>query len=121
MAPPAQGRLWAAVRMALAAIASDVCQGLAQTVGVQAAWTESTKACITLLLSPAEFDTAYIARAIEAENVEAWCNEQGAVQVALSPWHTTKDIDQTVLAITKVLHVRYGLHAPSASHAHPPQ
>lgn len=118
MAPPAQGRLLAAVRLALAAVAADVCQGLAQTVGVQAAWTEGERACVTLVLPTKDFDTEYIARAIDLENVEAWVNEKGAAQVGIGPWFTTKDIDQTVLAITKVLHVRYGMHGPAAGHAH---
>ena len=57
----------------------------------------------------------HIARAIDAENVEAWCDERGRVHVAISPWYSTKDVDQVVLSVTKVVHVLLGLHAADAT------
>ncbi len=45
------------------------------------------------------------------ENVEAWCDENRYVHAAIGPWYSTKDVDQVVLSITKVVHVKLGLHA----------
>jgi hypothetical protein len=108
----AQVRLLEATRMALAAIANDVRLGLQETVGVPSEWVEGEVASVRLLL-PDGVDTALIARAIDLENVEAWRDEAGGVHVAIGPWYTTKDVDQLVLAITKVTHVLLGLHATS--------
>lgn len=60
---------------------------------------------------PEGVDGALIAHAIDLENVEAWFDSAGRVRVAIGPWYTTKDVDQVVLAITKVTHVLLGLHA----------
>lgn len=109
----AQTRLLEAARMALASIANDIRLGLQETVGVDAEWVEGDIASVAITL-PAGTDTAYIARAIDLENVEAWCDEQGRVRVAIGPWYSTKDIDQVVLAVTKVTHVLLGLHAGAA-------
>lgn len=117
--PWAQGRLRDAVRQSLAAIAADVSVGLSETVGVKAAWCDGEPASVVIEIPP-EADPRFVARAIDLENVEAWCDEAGAVHVGIHPWHSVKDTDQTVLAVTKVLHVRYGLHAPDVEeHAHP--
>ncbi len=118
----AQGRLHEAVRHALAAVAADVQAGLSETVGVEAAWCDEDPASIVVRL-PADFDAKRIARAIDLENIEAWCDAEGIVHVGIHPFHSVKDTDQVVLAITKVLHALYGLHAPSGidatPHAHP--
>jgi hypothetical protein len=31
--------------------------------------------------------------------------------VGINPWHSTKDVDQTVLSTVKVIHVLLGIHA----------
>ena len=103
-------RLLEATRMALAAVASDVQKGLRETIGVHAEWIESDCAAVVLTL-PQGADTHFLARAIPPENVEAWCVEEQRVRVAIGPWYTTKDVDQVVLAVTKVAHVLLGLHA----------
>jgi hypothetical protein len=108
--PWAQMRLLEATRMALAAVANDVKQGLQETVGIDAEMIEGECAAVVLTL-PADTDTELIARAIDLENVEAWCDNEARVLVAIGPWYTTKDVDQVVLSITKVVHVLLGLHA----------
>jgi hypothetical protein len=60
---------------------------------------------------PEDTDTEYIAKAIDAENVEAWRGESGRVHVAVNPWYSTKDVDQAVLCSIKVIHVILGIHA----------
>lgn len=60
---------------------------------------------------PPGTDTELISRAIDLENVEAWLGEDGRVHVGIGPWYSTKDVDQMVLSITKVVHVMLGLHA----------
>jgi hypothetical protein len=45
---------------------------------------------------PEGSDTELIARAIDLENAEAWRDPQGKVNVAVNPWYSTKDVDQTV-------------------------
>ena len=117
--PWAQSRLRDAVRHALAAIAADVDAGLRETVVVGVIWCDGEPASVVVDL-PAHADAATIAGAIDLENVEAWIDDAGAVHVGIHPFHGVKDTDQTVLAITKVLHVLYGLHAPDTEdHAHP--
>ena len=106
----AQMRLWEATRMALAAVANDVRLGLQETVGIIAEWAEGERASVKITL-PEGTDTQLIARAIDLENVEAWCDENDQVHVAIGPWYSTKDVDQVVLSITKVVHVLLGLHA----------
>ena len=107
----AQMRLLESVRMALATVANDVRMGLAETVGVPAERVEGEVASVRLTLPP-DVDAALIAQAIDIENVEAWCGEDGQVHVAIGPWYSTKDVDQVVLTTTKVVHVLLGLHAP---------
>lgn len=117
--PWAQSRLRDAVRHALAAIAANVDAGLRETVGVGVVWCDAEPASVIVDL-PAHTDAAKVARAIDLENVEAWIDDAGTVHVGIHPFHSVKDTDQTVLAITKVLHVLYGLHAPETeAHAHP--
>lgn len=110
----AQMRLQEATRMALAAIANDVRLGLQETVGIAAEWAEGERASVVITL-PEGTDTQLIARAIDLENVEAWCDEHNQVHVAIGPWYSTKDVDQVVLSITKVVHVLLGLHASNLS------
>jgi len=105
-----QRRLREATRAVLTSIAADVRAGLSETVGIKATLVEGERAAIKLELPP-QTDTDFIARAVDMENVEAWCDENGQVCVGISPWLTTKDVDQVVLSITKVIHVRLGLHA----------
>lgn len=120
MVPWAQTQMFNATQQALAAVAQDVAQGLAETVGIRCAWATELKAderCSVVIELPAAADPEYIARAIDLENVEAWTQTNSAdgkpyVHVAIGPWYSTKDVDQVVLSITKVVHVLLGLHAP---------
>ena len=110
-----QQELLRATRKALLAISKDVRQGLLETVGIESRLVESDRFAMEIELPPqtdnAMADAAIIAQAIDLENVEAWC-ENGKVRVAIGPWYTTKDVDQVVLCVTKVVHVLLGLHAP---------
>lgn len=107
----AQNRLLEATHMALAAIAKDVRLGLLETVGITAEWDEQAEYGSVVVTLPKGTDTEFISKAIDLENVESWCDKQGQVHVGIGPWYTTKDVDQVVLAITKVVHVLLGLHA----------
>ncbi len=49
------------------------------------------------------------------ENIEAWRDESGRVHVGISPWLSTKEVDQTVLSPAKVIHVRLGVHASDSA------
>jgi hypothetical protein len=62
-------------------------------------------------------ETEKIARAIDLENIESWRDEAGRVHVCLSPWFSTKDVDQTVLSTVKVIHVLLGIHASDSAEA----
>lgn len=106
----AQKRLLTATRKTLLAVAADVRAGLLETVGVESSLQETEK-CSMMLALPDKAETAALARAIDAENVEAWCDAQGQVHIGISPWYSTKDVDQTVLSAIKVIHVLLGLHA----------
>ena len=112
--PRAQKQLLAATRTALKAVAADVKTGLSETVGVGSTWVEDERSSVVLELPPGT-DTEVIARAIDLENVEAWRDEDGRVHVGIGPWYSTKDVDQVVLSITKVVHVMLGLHASNAT------
>jgi len=94
----------------LDAIFSDVRQGLRETVGVDCELVVDER-CSVVLNLPAETDTETIARAIDLENIEAWRDESGRVHVGVSPWLSTKEVDQTVLSPVKVIHVLLGVHA----------
>lgn len=104
-----QQELVVSTRHVLEAVAEDVRQGLLETVGLHSHPTQGEKCAIVLELPPGT-DATQIAIAIDLENVEAWC-ANGKVHVALGPWYTTKDVDQVVLSVTKVIHVMLGLHA----------
>lgn len=112
--PWAQAQLAQATQQALAAVAQDVVSGLQETVGLCSRWgaesVEDAK-CSVILVLPPEADPHYIAKAIDLENVEAWCDENHQVHVAIGPWFSTKDVDQVVLSVTKVIHVLLGMHA----------
>ena len=94
----------------LDAIFSDVRQGLRETVGVDCELVMDER-CSVVLNLPAKTDTETIARAIDLENIEAWRDESGRVHVGVSPWFSTKEVDQTVLSPVKVIHVLLGVHA----------
>ena len=100
-----------ATREVLTAVAKDVREGLLETVGIDSALSLDDGCCSMLLHLPEGADTEKIARAIDLENIEAWIDEQGKVHIAVSPWYSTKDVDQTVLSAVKVIHVTLGIHA----------
>jgi hypothetical protein len=114
MVPWAQNQLAQATQQALAAVARDVVSGLQETVGLPSQWGEEFAEhakCSVILDLPSEANPEFIARAIDLENVEAWCDENRRVHVAIGPWYSTKDVDQVVLSVTKVIHVLLGMHA----------
>ena len=114
MVPWAQTQLVQATQQALAAVANDVANGIKETVGLSSKWgSESTEndRCSVIIELPNEADPELIAKAIDLENVEAWCDENKKVHVAIGPWYSTKDVDQVVLSVTKVVHVLLGMHA----------
>ena len=98
----------------LDAIFADVRQGLHATVGVDCELVVDER-CSVVLNLPAETDTETIARAIDLENIEAWRDESGRVHVGISPWFSTKEVDQTVLSPVKVIHVLLGVHASDSA------
>lgn len=89
----------------LTAIAKDVREGLLETVGVESSLSFADERCSMRLELPEGSDAELVARAIDAENVEAWLDSQGKVHVGINPWYSTKDVDQTVLCTIKVIHV----------------
>ena len=114
MVPWAQTQLVQATLQALAAVANDVANGIKETVGLSSkCGSESTEndRCSVIIELPNEADPELIAKAIDLENVEAWCDENKKVHVAIGPWYSTKDVDQVVLSVTKVVHVLLGMHA----------
>ncbi len=112
--PQKQKLLMKAMLAVLESIATDVRGGLLETVGVESAFSMDDGRCSMLLELPEGTATELIARAIDAENVEAWRDGQDRVHVALNPWFSTKDVDQTVLCTIKVIHVLLGIHATDA-------
>ena len=106
-----------ATEAAIDAVFADVRQGLRETVGVDCI-LEIDERCSVVLDLPDGTDAEKIARAIDMENIEAWRDETERVHVCLSPWFSTKDVDQTVLSAVKVIHVLLGVHA--ADNAAPP-
>ena len=124
MVPWAQSQLFNATRQTLAAISQDIANGLAETVGLRCAWgteLEADARCSVVVELPEGIpkgiDAEYIARAVDLENVEAWCDDKGELHVAIGPWYSIKDVDQVVLSITKVVHVKLGLHAADQQRA----
>lgn len=112
-----QKDLLKAAQKTLEAIAADVREGLLETVGIDCALVIDERCAVSLDL-PDAADAKQIAQAIDLENVEAWRDENGLVRVGISPWLSTKDVDQTVLCAVKVIHVLLGIHA--ADNAAPP-
>lgn len=92
-------------------IARDMRGGLLETVGVESRLSFDDEKCSMVLELPEGTDTNYIAQAIDSENVEAWCDSAGHVNIAVNPWFSTKDVDQAVLCAIKVIHVLLGIHA----------
>ncbi len=92
-------------------IARDVRGGLLETVGVESSISLDGDLCSMRLELPEDADTELIARAIDAENIESWRDEENKVHIAINPWYSTKDVDQTVLCAIKVIHVLLGIHA----------
>ena len=126
LAPPADSEVIPAQRLlldsalkTLRAVSRDVGGGLRETVGIKAELVVTDRAAVKLELPPCAVEPERIAHAIDLENVEAWCDEHRAVYVGISPWYSTKDVDQTVLAITKVVHVLLGLHADDTASTSP--
>ncbi len=113
-----QKQLIDATRATLVAISADVDAGLRETVGIGAMLDMSERANVILELPP-EADAQLMARAVDSENIEAWCDAHGRVHVAINPWYSTKDVDQTVLAVIKVVHVKLGRHASDAAQSAP--
>lgn len=107
----AQEKLLKATLAALEAIAEDMRVGLLETVGVESFLVVGAERSSIVLTLPADADAAYIARAVDAENIEAWLDETGRVNIAVNPWFSTKDVDQAVLCTIKVIHVLLGIHA----------
>jgi hypothetical protein len=99
---------------AVNAVFTDVQTGLRETVGVECSLVFNERCSIVLDL-PEKTDTEQIARAIDLENIEAWRDETGRVNVGIGPWFSTKDVDQTVLSAVKVIHVLLGIHAADSN------
>lgn len=114
----AQRQMLVATKQTLAAIGIDVQNGLLETVGINSRW-ELSERCSVIIELPPNADPMLIAQAIDLENVEAWCDDLRQVHVAIGPWYSTKDVDQVVLCIIKVVHVLLGLHATSPVPAQP--
>jgi len=109
-----QKQLMKAALATLESVFTDVRQGLRETVGVNCTLVVGER-CSVVLDLPDEADTEQIARAIDLENIEAWRDEAGRVHICLSPWFSTKDVDQTVLSSVKVIHVLLGIHASDSA------
>ena len=117
--PQKQYKMLAATREVVNTIAKEVRGGLLETVGIESALSFNDGKCSIVLQLPTNADAELIARAIDAENVEAWCDENKRVHVGINPWNSTKDVDQTVLCTTKVVHVLLGIHASDTNAAQP--
>ena len=113
-----QKQLLKATEATLNAVYRDVREGLLETVGVDCVLVIDER-CSAALGLPEGSDTELMARAIDLENVEAWRDAQGKVNVAINPWYSTKDVDQTVLSAVKVIHVLLVIHASDASTRQP--
>ena len=109
--PQKQKLLLKATREVLTAVAEDMRQGLLETVGVESSLSIDGGRCSMILELPEKADTEQIAQAIDLENIEAWIDDENRVHIAVSPWYSTKDVDQTVLSAVKVIHVLLGIHA----------
>lgn len=104
MVPYMQERLKSAIDNTLAAVAADVRQGLREIVGLESEWwTEDTDVASVFVYLPENVDANYLAEAVNLENLEAWLDDEGRFHIAISPFYTTKDVDQTVLCVVKVV------------------
>lgn len=113
--PQNQVKMMRATLDVLSAIAKDVRGGLLETVGIESSLSFDDDRSSMRLKLPEKTDTELIAQAIDAENVEAWRDENNQVHIAVNPWYSTKDVDQTVLCTIKVIHVLLGIHASDDS------
>lgn len=118
-----QRRLFEAMQNALAAIAADVRQGLLELIGLESEWwTDDTERASVVVHLPENIDPDYAARAIDLENLETWLDDESRLHIAIAPWYSTKDVDQTVLCAIKVLHQFTGLlgidYADAHNHRH---
>lgn len=109
--PQKQKILLKAMQEVLTVVAEDMRQGLLETVGVGSSFSIDGERCSMILELPEKADTEKMARAIDLENIEAWTDEDEKIHIAVSPWFSTKEVDQTVLSTIKVVHVLLGLHA----------
>lgn len=109
--PKNQAKMLKVTEEVLNAIAKDVRRGLLETVGIESDFSNEDEKCSMALSFASGTDVQMLARAIDAENIEAWTDEKDRVHIALNPWYSTKDIDQTVLCTIKVIHVLLGIHA----------
>ncbi len=109
--PQSQEKMLWATYSVLEAISKDVRDGLLETVGIESALSFNDERCSMVLELPEGTDTELIARAIDAENIEAWRDTEEKINIGINPWYSTKDVDQTVLCTIKVVHVLLGLHA----------
>lgn len=99
-----QKNLHTATLNVLAAIAADVKRGLLETVGLESEWwTEKAERASIVVFLPENVDAEYVARAVNLENLESWLDEENRFHVAIAPWYSTKDVDQTVLCVIKVV------------------
>ncbi|MGI9037108.1 MAG: hypothetical protein ACR2GD_13865 [Pyrinomonadaceae bacterium] len=105
-----QKRLLEQTKATLNEIYKNVREGLLETVGIDCLLVIDEKCSVKLNL-PDQTETEKVARAIDLENIEAWCDTEGKVHIAMNPWYSTKDVDQTVLSAVKVVHVLLGIHA----------
>lgn len=104
MVPYMQEKLAAQINYTLAAIAADVRRGLLETVGLESEWwTDNLETSSVVVYLPDSIEPEYAARAIDLENLEAWLDDEKRLHVAISPFLTTKDVDQTVLCVVKVV------------------
>ena len=106
-----QANLLKATEQALGEVAKDMREGLLETVGVESRLSIDDERCSVILKLPEGTDAEQIAEAIDLENIEAWCDSQKEVHIGISPWFSTKDVDQAVLSAVKVIHVLLGIHA----------
>ena len=106
-----QGNLLKATEQALSEVAKDMREGLLETIGVESRLSIDDERCSVILKLPEGTDAEKIAQAIDMENIEAWCDSQKEVHIGISPWFSTKDVDQAVLSAVKVIHVLLGIHA----------
>jgi len=109
--PQKQEQLMRAMLAVLESIAKDVRGGLLETVGIESYFSMNEGCCSMVLELPENTNTELVARAIDAENIEAWRDTLNKVHIVINPWYSTKDIDQTVLSAIKVIHVLLGIHA----------